>query len=367
MEVAAARQTLIGDPLALTITVANRGDGPATGVVVAEQVPDKFDHAQGQLLENELGTLKPGETRELKLSLKAARPGPAHNRLVVRADGDLRVEKPLELEVIAPALEVAVQGPQQQLLQREATYSIHVENRGTAPAKTVRLSTLVPAGFRFVAANNYGEFDPKTGRVTWELVELPPGQKDRVELKLLAAEPGRHQVQVEARAQRNVQAGAIHPVGVEGVVVVSFQVAQVQRGNALEVGAEKVYEIKVANDGTQAASDVYVVVKVPPKGGLQPLGGNGPVQGKATAEGVVFGPLPRCALGPTRASSSTSALKRRATTSCCSRSPRPNSSRRSARKRSCGYGSAWHRYPKSPDLGRTELWRVQLRTVYTSA
>ncbi len=293
VEATAQRQTLIGDPLVLTIAVTNTGDGAATGVVVAEQVPDKFEHTQGQLLENELGTLKPGESRELKLTLKAARAGMALNRVLVRADGDNRVEKPLELEVIAPALKVDVQGPKQQFLQREATYSIQVDNQGTAAAKTVRLSALVPTGFRFVAANNYGEFDPKTGRVIWELVELPAGQKDRVELKLLAAEPGVHQLQIEGRAQRNVQASGIHQVGVEGVVAVRFEV--VHRGNALEVGAEKSYEIKVANDGTQAATDVYVEAVLPATGGLQALAGNGPLQGKVTPNGVTFGPLPRLA------------------------------------------------------------------------
>src|SRR5262249_12375042 len=172
IELGAARQTLIGDPLQLTIAVANMGDGPATGVVIAEQLPDKFEHVQGQLLENELGTLKPGEQRQLKLTLKAARAGIGLNRLAVRADGDQRVEKQLELEVVAPALDIQVKGPPHQFLQREAVYAIQIGNPGTAPAKTVRLSAAVPAGFRVLAANNYGEFDAKTGRVNWELVEL---------------------------------------------------------------------------------------------------------------------------------------------------------------------------------------------------
>jgi uncharacterized repeat protein (TIGR01451 family) len=291
VEVGAQRQTLVGDSLALTISVANMGDGPATGVVIAEQVPDKFEHAQGQLLENELGTLKPGETRELKLTLKAARPGMALNRLAVRADGDMRVEKQLELEVVAPALEIVVQGPQHQFLQREATYALHVHNPGTAPAKSVQLSALVPRGFQFVAANNYGEFDPKTGRVNWELVELPAGQKDRVELKLVAAESGMHQLQIDGRAQRNVQVNRGHQVRVEGVASVRFEV--VHKGSALEVGAEKVYEIKVSNDGTEAASQVQVVAELP--SGLQPLGGNGPLQATLNGNRVVFGPLPRLA------------------------------------------------------------------------
>jgi hypothetical protein len=177
------------------------------------------------------------------------------------------------------------------LLQREAVYTIQVHNPGTAPAKKVQLSTLIPTGFRFVAANNYGEFDPKTGRVSWELVELPAGQKDRVELKLLAAETGMHQLQVDGRAARNVEARVAHGVGIEGVAALRFEV--VHNGGALETGAEKVYEIKVFNDGTEAAKGVLVGVQVP--AGLQPLGGNGPLQATVSGDSVIFGPLPRLA------------------------------------------------------------------------
>jgi len=291
VEVAAPRQTLIGDSLPLTIAVANMGDGPATGVVITEQVPETFDHPQGQILENEVGTLKPGEKRELKLTLKAARRGAALNRLEVRADGDMRAQKQLELEVVAPALKLGVAGPDHQFLQREATYAIHVENPGTAAAKTVRLSAVVPRGFRFLAANNYGEFDAKTGRVNWELVELPAGQKDRVELKLMAVETGKHPLQVEGRAQRNVQADYMHPVHVEGVAALRFEVFH--KGSAVEIGADKVYEIKVTNDGTEAATQVSVEAEL--SKGLQALGGNGPLQASVAGTRVSFGLLPRLA------------------------------------------------------------------------
>jgi uncharacterized repeat protein (TIGR01451 family) len=294
IEMGAARQTLIGDNTVLQIKVTNMGDGPATGVLVAEQVPPNFEHPQGQVLENDLGTLKPQESRELRLTLRAVKPGTAVNRFVAKADGEVRVEKELPIEVIAPALALDVKGPEQRFLEREAIYEINLHNPGTAPAKTVQLTAYVPPGFKFIGANNYGEFDAKTRRVAWELVELPAGQTDRVEIKLVPIEAGNHELHVEGRAQRNVLAARKMPVAVDGVVNLQFEVFQPpQKGGALEVNGQTAYEIRVVNNGSKAATNVQVAVLMPP--GLQPGGGKGPTTARSQGNQVLFDPLPRLA------------------------------------------------------------------------
>jgi uncharacterized repeat protein (TIGR01451 family) len=173
-------------------------------------------------------------------------------------------------------------------------YAINLQNPGTAPAKVVQLSAYIPPGFKFLAANNYGAFDPKTRRVAWELVELPPGQNDRVEIKLLPIEAGIHELVVEGRAQRNVQTSHKYGVHVDGVVNLQYQVDQPPtKSGALEVGGEAIYEIRVANNGSKPATNVVVAVLFPP--GLQPLGGKGPVSAQSNGDRVVFQPLPKLA------------------------------------------------------------------------
>ena len=90
VETSAPGQVLIGEQVMLTITVSNPGTGVATNVVLAERIPRGLQHPAGGELEYTVGNLKPGESRRLDLPLMAKRPGPVTNRLVARADGNLR-------------------------------------------------------------------------------------------------------------------------------------------------------------------------------------------------------------------------------------------------------------------------------------
>ena len=63
------------------ITVANPGTGPATGVMIEEDVPDGLAHVAGRQLEYEVGTLRPGESKRLELSLQAEKAGLIENTI----------------------------------------------------------------------------------------------------------------------------------------------------------------------------------------------------------------------------------------------------------------------------------------------
>ena len=141
-----------------------------------ENVPQNVKHAAGPALEFEIGTLQAGETRELELVLTAEKAGKVVNVLTARADGNLQVQQQVEFEVIAPALTVAVDGPERRYLERPATYEVSVENPGTAPAHDVQIVTKLPKGMQFVRANNMGEYDAATHAVYWSLAELPEGR-----------------------------------------------------------------------------------------------------------------------------------------------------------------------------------------------
>ena len=119
---------MIGEPLLLKIRVSNPGSGAASGVVLTENVPSELKHEAGQELEVEIGTLKPGESRELELSLTAAQAGHAVNLLTARGEANLRIEDRTELDVLAPALKLASPVP------KSATWS-------ATPPSTSRLAT----------------------------------------------------------------------------------------------------------------------------------------------------------------------------------------------------------------------------------
>src|SRR5262249_30166640 len=135
MDVAAPEKVMKGQELTLKIKVSNPGSGAVAGVVLTETVPEGLSHPAGRELELEVGTLKPGETRELELGLLAASAGIVTNVVTARGDANLQSEVQTPLEVVAPQLQVSLAGPKRRYLERNASHQISISNPGTATAK----------------------------------------------------------------------------------------------------------------------------------------------------------------------------------------------------------------------------------------
>ena len=284
---AASDQVMIGEKIAVKVEVSNPGTGDATGVMLLENVPDKVTHPAGQTLEFEIGTLAVGETRELELMLTAAEAGKVINTLTARGDASLHVVKSVEFEVIAPALEVSVQGPKRRFLDRQATYQVAVTNPGTAAARDVELITRLPEGMKFVKADNSGHYDAATHAVYWSLEELPPSQEGKVELVMLPVAPGDHVLKIEGTAQQGLKHTAQQQVRVEGIAAIMFEVVDVN--DPIVVGEETTYEIRVVNQGSKEATNVVIEAQFP--AGMEPISAAGPSGHKISTDRVTFEPL----------------------------------------------------------------------------
>src|SRR6185295_7560794 len=287
----APNEVMIGNQQHVKIEIRNPGSGDATKVMLFENVPANVKHAAGPALEFEIGTLRAGETRELDLVLTAEKAGKVVNTLTARAQGNLQVQQQVEFAVIAPALTVAVDGPERRYLERPATYEVSVENPGTAAAHDVQIVTKLPKGMRFVKANNMGEYDATSHAVYWSLAELPKGEKGTVELTAMPVETGPQTLQVESRAQQGLTDKTQREVLVEGLAAIKFEVKALQ--DPIEVGRETGYEIRVVNQGTKAAANVQVTAELP--AGLKFISAEGETQHKFDQGRLFFEPLQQLA------------------------------------------------------------------------
>jgi uncharacterized repeat protein (TIGR01451 family) len=287
----APSQVLVGQEQRVKIELRNPGTGDATGVMLLENVPDNVKHAAGPALEFEIGTLRAGETRELELILTAERAGRVINALTARADGNLQVQQEVEFEVIAPDLQLSVDGPSRRYLERPATYQVIVENPGTAPAHDIEIVSKLPKGMQFVKANNMGEYDAATHSVYWSLAQLPEGEKGSVELVAMPIEAGQQTLQVQGKAQQGLTDEAEQEVLVEGMAAIMFEVRDAE--DPIEVGGETTYEIRVMNQGTKAATNVQVVVNLPT--GIEAISASGESPHTVRADGILFEPLAQLA------------------------------------------------------------------------
>lgn len=284
----AAKRVLLGESQLVSIELSNPGTGSATGVMLLGDVPTAVSHPAGSELEFEVGTLEAGETRRIELNLTAEQAGHVTNAVRVVADGDLRADKQIEFDVIAPSLAVSIDGPSKRYLERPASYKIGVDNPGTAPARDVRLVTHLPRGMEFVRANNLGEYDAATHSVFWSLAELPEGERGEVEVVALPVASGDHTLRVQSESAGGLTAEHSHRVAVDGVASLAFEVRDLS--DPIGVGDETVYEIRVLNEGTKAAANVRVRVESP--AGLRVVAAEGQTAHRITPSQAEFAPLP---------------------------------------------------------------------------
>ena len=281
-------RVLVGDPVVLNIDVKNEGDGAATDVIIQEDLPEGLAFSEGyRELEYAIGTLGPGQSRKVRLELRAAKIGKYRNTLVAHAGGGLKTQHAVDLEVIAPELQATGDGPRRRFLKREATHRFSVRNSGTAVATNVELVTRLPSGLRFVSANNRGKYDENTHAVYWSLAELNSGLTANVELTTVPTEPGNQDLKFEAVSDLDQSANAICKLNVEHLVDVFFDIDDVV--DPIEIGSDTEYRLRIVNQGTKTATNVQLQVDFP--SGIQPTAVEGKINNEIRGQQIAFQPI----------------------------------------------------------------------------
>jgi uncharacterized repeat protein (TIGR01451 family) len=292
LELTAPKQVMIGEDTQMHLKLSNPGTGAANKVTLQAKIPAGFQHPAGSELEFDVGQFRPGETRELDLTLKAIAAGQFAIAVSVQGDAQIHTEKNATIQIVAPAVQLQVAGPGLRYLDRQAKYTVTVANPGTASARDINLTARLPKGMQFVEASDSGRFDSATNSVLWALDELPAGQSGSVTLTALAKEAGEQKLRGEVRAAGGLSETTEQVTNVEGVAAVLFTVADVD--DPVEVGGRATYEIKVVNQGSKAASRLQIVATFPPE--MKPVSGEGPTRQTIEGQRVIFEPMQR--LGP---------------------------------------------------------------------
>ena len=283
---------LIGDNVILDVVVTNKGDGAAKNVMIQQDVPPQLDFPDGlpgasRGIEYEIGTLMPGKSRRVKLALKAKDIGKIQNVMFASADGGLRAQHLLPIEVVSPNLVVRSEGATKGFLKRDVTHQFSVANRGTAKATNVELIARLPRGLRFIQSNNQGRYDASTHAVYWSLAELARDVEAKVELNTMPVDVGSQPIKFESTADLKIRSNVEQALSVEHFVDVFFDIDDVV--DPIEIGSDTSYRLRVVNQGTKAASNVQIEVDFPP--GLQPTSVDGSLRHNIRGQQIVFEPI----------------------------------------------------------------------------
>jgi uncharacterized repeat protein (TIGR01451 family) len=286
-------KVVLGDVATVALTISNQGDGVAEQIKLKTVLAEGLEHARGQVVEIEVGSLGPKETRTVQLVCAAKAEGPQKCEAVIQADGNQSVPTTVIVDVLRPKLELVVAGPKMRYLERHAVYTYKVANVGTAPATSVSVTEQLPQGFRFHAATAGGHYDLVSRTVSWFVGDLPPGQAREVQLEVIAAGTGDHKHQAVARAARGLQTQAEIATHVEGLSAIQMDLVDLD--DPVEVGADTAYEIRVSNTGSKTETKVQLTCVVPEKMVFRGAKGAGACHFKVEGREIQFEPLPRLA------------------------------------------------------------------------
>jgi uncharacterized repeat protein (TIGR01451 family) len=283
MNLAGPSEVLFGDTKVYTMTLSNPGTGDAENVVIHLS---PVTGQSGAATKHQIGSIKAGANKVIEVELTARQAGKIMIHATANADGGLEAEVSEEVIVRRAELEMKIAGGKAKYAGAVASYQIAVSNPGNAPAENVRVSAVLPAGAKFVAATAGGQPTGDGAKVQWTIPTIRPGGDARLDLKCQVNHPGANRLSVQSTAEGELATSADEVSQVEALADLKLNV--IEPKGPIAVGADVVYEIRVQNRGTKAARDVKVVGYF--SGKIDPTGATGG-EHRLVPGVVVFNPI----------------------------------------------------------------------------
>lgn len=289
-------QALVSQPAMYQLRVSNPGTGKARNVVVQARLDARLSHPAGNELEYSIGTLGPGETRLLEVPVTGNTPGEGTILAEATSANRLSAQGGCAVEIVRPALQIAIDGPKLRFVDRKAVFTLTAYNPGAVAATNVQIFGSVPAGYKYQSATAGGGYDESMSAVAWFVGRLEPQATAKVEYELVAHELGDHRVLAMVRADLGVEERTELDTTIDGVPSVALEMSSPDA--PIEVGGQATYRIEVTNRGTKEATDVQVACRVPAE--MEATDAKGATLGAISADRIVFEPLAILAPGETK-------------------------------------------------------------------
>jgi len=245
------------------ITVTNHGTGPATNVTLNAEFDPSMEHqSHASNLTTVIGTLAPGGSKTMPLTLTPKREGRFTTRITATADGNLRSQVGRALSVQTARLLLSCTGPKAAYVEKTATWTIIVANPGDMPLANAVVRAQLPSEVSFQDAPDLGKL--MNNEAVWSLGMLGGRAQKTLQLTGRCLRPVlQANLVVIATADPGLQEQVNTPLQILGVPALTMQITKL--GDPVPVGGKVTYKISVSNTGTLPAAQVEFVAQLPPQ------------------------------------------------------------------------------------------------------
>ncbi len=274
-------EVAVGEQVPLKFVVTNTGTGTARKAKLRAVLQEGLHHPAGLDLDQDLGTLAPGQSREIDLSVTASEPGRYTPHVIVTANEIEQENRTLDLNVIESRLTLSREGHARRFVNRPAEFVTKVTNHSVQTMKDVIITEHLPEGVTPVGEMGKFRWAPKERTVTWKVSELGPGQHSDLKLSIVSARAGKLNGKVQAVAASGHHAELPTELEVQGFssLTLDFQ----GDGKAVAVGDQVSMRVTVGNKGSAPAKGVQALFELPPQ--MTFVAAKGSDNIKATREG----------------------------------------------------------------------------------
>ncbi|MEQ8856209.1 hypothetical protein [Gimesia sp.] len=208
-----------------------------------------------------LGTLQPGESKEINLTLYSDTLGNHCCRFRAIAEGEELVWKSVCVEYVKKQLELSVIGPSTRTIGSRAEYIIKLSNVNNVDLKNVLVSVSYDASLIPREASIGSERE--SGQLKWLLDTIRVGEGVQLQVEFdceVAAEFACMRVNVSSPELPDEQASACLKVTpTQGVLDVHVRDTK----DPIARGEETTYEVSIENRGLQPARGIQLQAKIP--------------------------------------------------------------------------------------------------------
>lgn len=300
-------QVDLGQNVTFTAVITNRGNQPATGLLIWAAFDAGLQHAVAPSpIERSLSDLPPGQSRMVELTFRTLQAGRQCVRVEVSADGTSRVTANACVNVAPagggnPRVEVRKTGPAMKEVGQDAEFAIEVRNTGDVGLTNLVIFDRYGPELRPVFATENHRLSEGSGyTLTWNVDRLPVGES--VQLRVVCrceSAAVRTCTMAEVKADRNVNAADQACLAIrapESMLTVSV----VDLYDPVEVGQDVPFEIRITNRGATSATHVTVDVLLPPELSPRRVGTGGETRNfEINGQTVQFPPFPELQPGQT--------------------------------------------------------------------
>ena len=191
----------LGATLTYRIEVFNPGDLSADEVTLSDRIPPGLTYLRsdppaeeiGGLLQWRLGSLSAGDTRSVEVDCRADRLGSVMNSAEVTAAGGLTAADSASTSVVAPGLELSMEGPDQAVVGQNVIFQTKVTNVGQVAASGLVINDRFDPGLQHAQVRGQliqKKLDktPAPGEPAWVLA---PGESQWIDVELRVVQAGR--------------------------------------------------------------------------------------------------------------------------------------------------------------------------------